>query len=79
MGKRKLQDVHPIVKLEICPSMKLEVGRRGQSRFRRYGDEDELNKNKNRRKRAALDKEFKYFADAIAEASNGLLICGEYI
>ncbi|QPG72988.1 hypothetical protein FOA43_000292 [Brettanomyces nanus] len=40
----------------------------------RYGDEDELEQEQEeRRRRAALDKEFKQFAEHIADASHGLL------
>lgn len=74
MGKKKIQDVQFYREASDMSVDETGGGRRGQSRFRRYGDEDELEQEQEeRRKRAALDKEFKYFADAIAEASNGLL------
>lgn len=47
---------------------------RGRRRKYRYGDEDELEQEQEeRRRRAALDKEFKKFAEHIADASHGLL------
>lgn len=74
MGKKKIQDVQFYREASDMSVDETGTGRRGQTKFRRYGDEDELEQEQEeRRKRAALDKEFKYFADAIAEASNGLL------
>lgn len=72
MGKKKIQDIQ--FYREASDMSVDETGGRSQSKFRRYGDEDELEQEQEeRRKRAALDKEFKYFADAIAEASKGML------
>ncbi|ODV60598.1 chromatin-remodeling protein SPT16 [Ascoidea rubescens DSM 1968] len=46
----------------------------GRKRRYRYGDEDELEQEQEeRRRRAILDKEFKTFAETIAEATNGLV------
>lgn len=74
MGKKKIQDVQFYREASDMSVDETGTGRRGQMKFRRYGDEDELEQEQEeRRKRAALDKEFKYFADAIAEASNGML------
>ena len=74
MGKKKIQDIQFYREASDMSVDETGTGRRGQNKFRRYGDEDELEQEQEeRRKRAALDKEFKYFADAIAEASNGLL------
>lgn len=74
MGKKKIQDVQFYREASDMSVDETGAGRRGQSKFRRYGDEDELEQEQEeRRKRAALDKEFKYFADAIAEASKGLV------
>ncbi|GAV54608.1 hypothetical protein ZYGR_0AN00760 [Zygosaccharomyces rouxii] len=74
MGKKKIQDVQFYREASDMSVDETGTGRRGQTKFRRYGDEDELEQEQEeRRKRAALDKEFKYFADAIAEASNGML------
>lgn len=74
MGKKKIQDVQFYREASDMSVDETSTGRRSQMKFRRYGDEDELEQEQEeRRKRAALDKEFKYFADAIAEASNGLL------
>lgn len=74
MGKKKIQDVQFYREASDMAVDETGAGRRGQNKFRRYGDEDELEQEQEeRRKRAALDKEFKYFAEAIAEASNGIL------
>lgn len=74
MGKKKIQDVQFYREASDMAVDETGAGRRGQSKFRRYGDEDELEQEQEeRRKRIALDKEFRYFADAIAEASNGLV------
>lgn len=74
MGKKKIQDVQFYREASDVTVDETSTGRKSQMKFRRYGDEDELEQEQEeRRKRAALDKEFKYFADAIAEASNGLL------
>lgn len=74
MGKKKIQDVQFYREASDMSVDETSTGRRSQMKFRRYGDEDELEQEQEeRRKRAALDKEFKYFADAISEASNGLL------
>lgn len=44
----------------------------GRKRKYRYGDEDELQQEQEeRRRKALLDKEFKQFAEAISDASNG--------
>ncbi|KAG7666405.1 SPT16 [[Candida] subhashii] len=46
----------------------------GRKRRYRYGDEDELQQEQEeRRRKALLDKEFKSFAELIAESSNGLI------
>lgn len=46
----------------------------GRKRRYRYGDEDELQQEQEERKRKALlDKEFKSFAELIADSSNGLV------
>lgn len=73
MGKKKIQDVQ--FYREASDMAVDETGnRRSQTKFRRYGDEDELEQEQEeRRKRATLDKEFRYFSEAIAEASNGLI------
>lgn len=74
MGKKKIQDIQFYREASDMAVDETGTRRRGQNRFRRYGDEDELEQEQEeRRKRAALDKEFKYFADAIAEASKGLV------
>lgn len=74
MGKKKIQDVQFYREASDMAVDETGAGRRGQNKFRRYGDEDELEQEQEeRRKRIALDKEFRYFADAIAEASNGLV------
>lgn len=74
MGKKKIQDVQFYREASDMAVDETGTSRRGQAKFRRYGDEDELEQEQEeRRKRAALDKEFKYFADAIAEASKGLV------
>ncbi|CCK68509.1 chromatin-remodeling protein SPT16 KNAG_0B00610 [Huiozyma naganishii CBS 8797] len=74
MGKKKIQDVQFYREASDIAVDETGGGRRGQSRFRRYGDEDELEQEQEeRRKRVALDKEFRYFADAISEASKGLV------
>lgn len=74
MGKKKIQDVQFYREASDVSVDETGTGRRNQNKFRKYGDEDELEQEQEeRRKRAMLDKEFKYFADAIAEASNGLV------
>ncbi|KAG0657069.1 FACT complex subunit spt16 [Maudiozyma exigua] len=74
MGKKKIQDVQFYREASDMAVDETGTGKRGMNKFRRYGDEDELEQEQEeRRKRAALDKEFKYFADAIAEASRGLV------
>ena len=74
MGKKKIQDIQFYREASDMAVDETGTGRRSQMKFRRYGDEDELEQEQEeRRKRAALDKEFKYFADAIAEASHGML------
>lgn len=74
MGKKKVQDVQFYREASDMSVDETGTGRRGMNKFRRYGDEDELEQEQEeRRKRAALDKEFKYFADAIAEASRGIV------
>ncbi|AAS53040.2 AER360Cp [Eremothecium gossypii ATCC 10895] len=74
MGKKKIQDVQFYREASDMAVDETGNGRRNQMKFRRYGDEDELEQEQEeRRKRAALDKEFRYFAEAIAEASNGLV------
>lgn len=46
----------------------------GRKRRNRYGDEDELvAEQEERKRRALLDKEFRTFAELIADASNGLV------
>ncbi|CCE61654.1 hypothetical protein TPHA_0A05800 [Tetrapisispora phaffii CBS 4417] len=74
MGKKKVQDIQFYREASDMAVDETGTGRRSQMKFRRYGDEDEIEQEQEeRRKRVALDKEFKYFADAIADASNGLL------
>lgn len=74
MGKKKIQDVQFYREASDVSVDETGTGGRNQNKFRKYGDEDELEQEQEeRRKRAMLDKEFKYFADAIAEASNGLV------
>ncbi|AET37458.1 chromatin-remodeling protein SPT16 Ecym_1211 [Eremothecium cymbalariae DBVPG len=74
MGKKKIQDVQFYREASDMAVDETGNGRRSQMKFRRYGDEDELEQEQEeRRKRAALDKEFRYFAEAIAEASDGLV------
>lgn len=74
MGKKKIQDVQFYREASDMSVDETGTGRRSQMKFRRYGDEDELEQEQEeRRKRAALDKEFRYFAEAIAEASDGLV------
>ncbi|SCU95344.1 LADA_0G15082g1_1 [Lachancea dasiensis] len=74
MGKKKLQDVQFYREASDMAVDETGNGRRSNMKFRRYGDEDELEQEQEeRRKRAALDKEFRYFAEAIADASDGLV------
>ncbi|SCU88361.1 LANO_0D01882g1_1 [Lachancea nothofagi CBS 11611] len=74
MGKKKMQDVQFYREASDMAVDETGNGRRANMKFRRYGDEDELEQEQEeRRKRAALDKEFRYFAEAIAEASDGLV------
>lgn len=74
IGKKKIQDIQFYREASDIAVDETGTGKRGQRKFRRYGDEDELEQEQEeKRKRIALDKEFRYFADAIAEASNGLL------
>lgn len=74
MGKKKIQDVQFYREASDMAVDETGNSRRNNMKFRRYGDEDELEQEQEeRRKRAALDKEFRYFAEAIAEASDGLL------
>lgn len=74
MGKKKIQDVQFYREASDMAVDETGNGRRSQMKFRRYGDEDELEQEQEeRRKRAALDKEFRYFAEAIADASDGLV------
>ncbi|KAH3900869.1 probable FACT complex subunit SPT16 [Saccharomycodes ludwigii] len=75
LGKKKIQDVQ--FYREASDMAVDETGnnsRRSNTKFRRYGDEDELEQEQEeKRKRAALDKEFKYFAEAISDASKGMV------
>lgn len=74
MGKKKIQDVQFYREASDMAVDETGNGRRSNMKFRRYGDEDELEQEQEeRRKRAALDKEFRYFAEAIADASDGLV------
>nr|AAA97888.1 CDC68 [Kluyveromyces lactis] len=74
MGKKKIQDIQFYREASDMAVDETGNSRRNNMKFRRYGDEDELEQEQEeRRKRAALDKEFRYFAEAIAEASDGLL------
>ncbi|SCU97859.1 LAMI_0F11804g1_1 [Lachancea mirantina] len=74
MGKRKIQDVQFYREASELAVDETGTGRRSNMKFRRYGDEDELEQEQEeRRKRAALDKEFRYFAEAIADASDGVV------
>lgn len=74
MGKKKIQDVQFYREASDMAVDETGNSRRNNMKFRRYGDEDELEQEQEeRRKRAVLDKEFRYFAEAIAEASDGLL------
>ena len=74
MGKKKIQDIQFYREASDMSVDETGNSRRNNMKFRRYGDEDELEQEQEeRRKRAALDKEFRYFAEAIAEASDGLL------
>ncbi|AMD22447.1 HGR108Wp [Eremothecium sinecaudum] len=73
LGKKKIQDVQFYREASDMAVDETGNSRRNQAKFRRYGDEDELEQEQEeRRKRAALDKEFRYFSEAIAEASDGL-------
>ncbi|CAH6722224.1 FACT complex subunit Spt16p [[Candida] jaroonii] len=68
IGKRKTYDVQ--FYKEASDMAFDETG--GRKRKYRYGDEDELQQEQEeRRRKALLDKEFKIFAQKIADASNG--------
>lgn len=68
IGKRKTYDVQ--FYREASDMAFDETG--GRKRKYRYGDEDELQQEQEeRRRKAALDKEFKNFAQLIADSSNG--------
>ncbi|KAG7860923.1 hypothetical protein KL939_001490 [Ogataea angusta] len=70
IGKKKTYDVQ--FYREASDITVDETGNR--KRKYRYGDEDELEQEQEeRRRKAALDKEFKGFAEQIADASNGLV------
>ncbi|AWU73703.1 hypothetical protein CAS74_001510 [Pichia kudriavzevii] len=70
IGKKKTYDVQ--FYREATDMSIDETGNR--KRKYRYGDEDELEQEQEeRRRRAMLDKEFKAFAESIAEISNGLV------
>lgn len=70
IGKKKTYDVQ--FYREVMDASVDETGSR--RRKYRYGDEDELEQEQEeRRRRAALDKEFKQYAEHIAEASHGLV------
>ncbi|KAL6950188.1 FACT complex subunit spt16 [Hanseniaspora vineae] len=72
MGKKKVQDIQFYREATDMAVDETGNSRKGNNKFRRYGDEDELEQEQEeKRKRAALDKEFKIFADAISDASNG--------
>ncbi|SCV04579.1 LAME_0H19548g1_1 [Lachancea meyersii CBS 8951] len=74
MGKKKIQDVQFYREASDMAVDETGNSRRSNMKFRRYGDEDELEQEQEeRRKRAALDKEFRYFAEAIADASDGIV------
>lgn len=70
IGKRKTYDVQ--FYREASDMAFDETG--GRKRKYRYGDEDELQQEQEeRRRKALLDKEFKSFAQLIADSSNGRL------
>ncbi|CUM65980.1 uncharacterized protein PRCAT00003634001 [Priceomyces carsonii] len=70
IGKRKTQDVQ--FYREANDMAFDETG--GRKRRYRYGDEDELQQEQEeRRRKALLDKEFKTFAELIADSSNGMV------
>lgn len=70
IGKRKTHDVQ--FYREASDMAFDETG--GRRRKYRYGDEDELQQEQEeRRRKALLDKEFKAFAEVIADSSNGLV------
>jgi nucleosome binding factor SPN SPT16 subunit len=65
IGKKKTKDVQ--VYREASDMQFDETGNR--KRKYRYGDEDEIElEQQERKRRQALNKEFKYFAEKIAEA-----------
>lgn len=69
VGKKKTKDVQFF--REASEMSVDETGNSNRRRYR-YGDEDELEQEQEeRRQRAALNKEFKRFAEQIAEQSNG--------
>ncbi|CCE72790.1 Piso0_000384 [Millerozyma farinosa CBS 7064] len=70
IGKRKTHDVQ--FYREASDMAFDETG--GRRRKYRYGDEDELQQEQEeRRRKALLDKEFKAFAEVIADSSNGFV------
>lgn len=70
IGKRKTFDVQ--FYREASDMAFDETG--GRKRKYRYGDEDELQQEQEeRRRKALLDREFKQFAELIADSSNGLV------
>ena len=70
IGKRKTQDVQ--FYREASDIAFDETG--GRKRRYRYGDEDELQQEQEeRRRKALLDKEFRTFAELIADSSNGMV------
>ncbi|KAI5965899.1 SPT16 [Candida pseudojiufengensis] len=70
IGKRKTFDVQ--FYREASDMAFDETG--GRKRKYRYGDEDELQQEQEeRRRKALLDKEFKQFAELIADSSNGIV------
>lgn len=71
VGKKKVLDVQFYREASDISIDETGGNRRGH---RRYGDEDELEQEQEeRRRRAALDKEYRRFAELIADSSNGLI------
>lgn len=71
-GKKKAFDVQFYREATDIAIDETNGKRRGGAR--RYGDDDELEQEQmERRRKAALDKEFRRFAELIADSSNGLI------
>lgn len=69
IGKRKTFDVQFY---REASDMAFDETGNSKRRYNRYGDEDELEQEQEeRRRKALLDKEFRGFAEQIADASNG--------